>query len=105
MELVKGLTREKTGPESDSQRFEYKKKKWEETLKKSQSIRLIKCCDWLSNLSNWITIPKNHPLAKKFPRWQKEAHELYLPLAKITNQTIYHEMQKQLKIFKEYIKN
>lgn len=103
VKLVKGLTREKTGPETSEQRFANKKKKFKETLKKSKSIRLIKCCDWLSNLSNWTQISKNHPWAKKFPRWQKEAHELYLPLAKATDRTIYHEMQKQLKIFEGYV--
>lgn len=104
VKLVKGLTRERLEEEKETEKFINKKAKFTKTLKQSQDVRLIKCADWLSNLSNWVSIPKNHPWSKKFPRYQKEARELYLPLAQKTDQRIYHEMQKQLKIFEEYIK-
>lgn len=105
MEMVKGVTRKKAGPENEKERYLNKKKKFEETLQKSPEIRTIKCADWLSNLTDSSSIPKDHFWAKKFPRWQKEVEDLYLPLALKTNRKIYNEMKKQQKIFEEYIKN
>lgn len=104
LEYVKGLTREKTSQnESEKEKYEHKKIKFLETLKKPKPIRIIKCADWLTNLSDWITIPQNHPLTKKFPRWINEVNDFYLPLAQCTDKKIYTEMLEKFDDSKKYL--
>lgn len=103
MILVKGVTRERDTKETEEEHFVNKKKKFTETLKKSKNIRLIKCADWLFNLSNWSNIPKDNPWAKRFPRFLVEVQELYLPLAKVTDERIHRMMLKRQKEFEKYI--
>lgn len=102
-QLIKDLTRERPVNETVKHKIASKKKKFTQTMEKPYNVRLLKSADCLANLSRRTSIPKNHPSARKFPRWQKEAYQLYLPLAKKTNLKIYKVMKQKLRVFEDYL--
>ncbi|NIP32590.1 HD domain-containing protein [Candidatus Saccharibacteria bacterium] len=91
--LVIGMTRVKTR--------ENKYIKFKKTMKADYRIRMIKCADVLDNVRSWPLSTKTY----KFPRWFKEVREMYLTLAKNTDEYIYKEMDKLInsKKYKELL--
>lgn len=91
--LVSGMTRIKT---RESKYIKYKK-----TMKADYRTRIIKCADVLDNMRSWPL----STLTYKFPRWFKEVREMYLPLARHTDEHIHKEMEKLLnsKRYKELL--
>lgn len=80
--LVSGMTRIKT---RESKYIKFKK-----TMKSDYQTRIIKCADVLDNVRSWPL----STLTYKFPRWFKEVREMYLVLAKHTDEYIYDEIEK-----------
>ena len=94
--LVQALTRKTPVNETEEQKKINKPKKFEELLKQSKDVLLIKAVDQLDNLKRWIYIPKDSPDAIKFPRWIDEAEEYYLQIAKQGHPITYKEMKRTL---------
>ena len=70
-------------------------------MKADYRIRMIKCADVLDNI-------RSYPLSTltyKFPRWFKEVREMYLVLAKNTDEYFHDEMEKLInsKKYKELL--
>lgn len=80
---VKALTRPRAKGEDQDPRIKVaaKKKKFEELLKSSKTIRQLKLFDLIDNMQDWLEISDDDPLAGKFPRWLQEAEDYYLPMA------------------------
>jgi guanosine-3',5'-bis(diphosphate) 3'-pyrophosphohydrolase len=91
--LVIGMTRVKTR--------ENKYIKFKKTMKADYRIRMIKCADVLDNVRSWPLSTMTY----KFPRWFKEVREMYLTLAKNTDEYIYKEIDKLInsKKYKELL--
>lgn len=83
---VLAVTRYRPRNETPEEKFQAKRKKWEELLKADRQVRLIKTFDYCDNVISWKFIRPGMPAFKKIPRWLREARELYLPLARITNE-------------------
>ena len=83
-DTVLSLTRDK--------KKETKKEKFEKTLQKEQRIKLLKACDWLDNLRSLAYWTDR---GEKWQRHLQEAKEMYIPLAKATeNKWLIGEMEK-----------
>lgn len=91
--LVSGMTRVKTR--------ETKYIKFKKTMSSDYRVRMIKCADVLDNVRSWPFSTKTY----KFPRWFKEAREMYLTLAKNTDMYIHDEIKKLInsKKYKELL--
>ncbi|PIZ57038.1 hypothetical protein COY23_01980 [bacterium (Candidatus Torokbacteria) CG_4_10_14_0_2_um_filter_35_8] len=92
--LVKKLTREKQDDEKEENKFAQKYKKFQELMKQSNKVRLLKACDLLDNLGS---LPYRKDRGRRFFRHVREAREMYLPLAKSVNTYIASKMEKIIK--------
>ena len=92
-QLVAGMTRVKA---RETKYIKYKK-----TMTSDYRTRMIKCADVLDNIRSWPLSTKTY----KFPRWFKEAREMYLTLAENTDQYFYDEIKKLInsKKYKELL--
>lgn len=84
-EYVVAVTRYRPVAETPEQRFESKVVNWRKIFASCREVRSIKTFDYCDNAISWSFIEPHRPGYKKIPRWLKEAEELYLPLARITN--------------------
>lgn len=82
--FVRALTRDKAR--------ETKREKFEKTINGMEEVKLLKACDWLDNLQSFVY------RTDRGERWQRhlvEAKEMYIPLARATNnQWLLQEMKK-----------
>jgi (p)ppGpp synthase/HD superfamily hydrolase len=84
-EYVVGVTRYRPADETPQQRFESKSANWQRIMNSCREVRSIKAFDYCDNMITWKFIGADKPGYKKIPRWLREAQDLYLPLARITN--------------------
>jgi len=96
-EYVVSVTRYRPAAETPQQRFESKSANWQKIINSCREVRSIKTFDYCDNMITWKFIKPEMPGYKKIPRWLREAQELYLPLARITNpeavRLIEHEIE------------
>ena len=89
---MKKYVLEKSIPEEN--KFAQKYKKFQELMKQSNKVRLLKACDLLDNLGS---LPYRKDRGRRFFRHVREAREMYLPLAKSVNTYIASKMEKIIK--------
>lgn len=94
--LVNNLTRKKLTDETETNRYERKYQNFLETKRKDLDTRMLKSCDWLDNMRSWALISHSHPSREKFPRWFREAEEMYIPLAQTVNSRLVEMMKDAL---------
>ena len=62
----------------------------------SHEVRAIKAFEDLDNVLCWRTIPNDSSERNKLPLWLKEAREMSLLLAHVTNLQAYKLMRQEL---------
>jgi hypothetical protein len=74
---------------------------WLEVISSGHEARMIKTCEDLDNMICWKNIPEDSSSRKKIPRWLKEAKEMSLPLARVTNVQAYNLMCQEYAYYVE----
>ncbi len=90
--LVQTITRKHLEGQSFQEKIEAKRQNWLEVISNGHEARMIKICEDLDNMICWKNIPEGAQARKKIPRWLKEAKEMSLPLAHVTNVQAYKLM-------------
>lgn len=75
---------------------EAKVKLWQKIMLNSHEVRAIKAFEDLDNVLCWRTIPNDSSERNKLPLWLKEAREMSLLLAHVTNLQAYKLMRQEL---------
>lgn len=83
--------------ETPKQRFESKLAHWRRILGSCREVRSIKTFDYCDNMITWKFVKPEMLGYKKIPRWLREAQELYLPLARITNPEAVRLIENEIK--------
>jgi (p)ppGpp synthase/HD superfamily hydrolase len=78
------------------EKCEAKIKLWQKIMLNSHEARAIKTFEDLDNILCWKTIPNDNTERNKIPLWLKEAHEMSLLLAHVTNLQAHELMQQEL---------
>lgn len=97
---VKALTSERSPNETIKEKIKRKQATYKKAKKANYVIRAIKVADYLDNMVSWKNISIDHPARKKFLRWLNEAQTIYIPLAKVTNESIFEMMKEEYKFYK-----
>jgi len=97
LRLVEIVTRRRSADETIEERIKNKQKKIQEIASSDKNARIVKLCDRLDNRYSQEFLPEDHCSKQKNNRWDKD-FELYLPIAKKTNDNLF-------KIFKEFNRN
>lgn len=97
--LIEGLTRRRPPSETEEEKRESKRKKFEELMESDRAVRIVKCSDLLDNVRSWPFIPKDHPARQKFPRWIEEAKNYYIPLTDKTDKKISLAMRRAISLW------
>jgi guanosine-3',5'-bis(diphosphate) 3'-pyrophosphohydrolase len=93
---VVSVTRYRPADETAQQRFESKSANWQRIMNSGPEVRSIKTFDYCDNMITWKFIKPDMPGYKKIPRWLKEAQDLYLPLARITNPEAVRLLEREI---------
>jgi GTP pyrophosphokinase len=96
---VVAVTRYRAAGETPHERYAGKIAKWRQIMKADQEVRVIKTFDYCDNVISWKFIRPEMPAYKKIPRWLREAQEMYLPLARITNEHAARLMQSEVEYY------
>jgi GTP pyrophosphokinase len=99
-EMVDNLTRDHDG-DTEENKYERKVKHAEHVSHKDRYSQMIKAMDFLDNVTSWSVIPLDSPLRKKFPRWFKEAENMYIPFAKKLDDKIADDIKEQLEVINQ----
>jgi len=96
---VIAVTRYRAAQEAPAERHTGKIAKWKDTMKADRQVRIIKTFDYCDNVISWKFIKPEMPAYKKIPRWLHEAIEMYLPLARITNDNASRLIQSEIEYY------
>jgi GTP diphosphokinase / guanosine-3',5'-bis(diphosphate) 3'-diphosphatase len=96
---VQGATRYREGLQTSNTRKLGKMEKWEQTMKASWEIRVIKTFDYLDNIISMKFIKPNMPHYKKIPRWLMEAQTMYVPLAEATSMEAHKLLLQEINYY------
>lgn len=103
--LVDNLTRPRDPDESEEEKVINKPIHFKKILHSDSQTIFIKAADMVDNISSWSYITPKSPMYFKFPRWFKEADELYLPIISKYSKNEAEEIEKlieKIKIQYEY---
>jgi GTP pyrophosphokinase len=103
-EMVKNLTRDHNN-DTEENKYQRKIKHAEHVSKKDKHSQMIKAMDFLDNVTSWSVIPPDSTLRKKFPRWFKEAENMYIPFARKLDDKIADEIREHLQELNHQDKN
>jgi guanosine-3',5'-bis(diphosphate) 3'-pyrophosphohydrolase len=96
---LRAVTSCRSDNETSEERKERKLKKWQATMNEKLEVRIVKVFDNLDNMICWKFINPNSSKAKKIPRWLMQARDMFLPLAKITNNNAYRLFLDELTFY------
>lgn len=96
---VRAVTSRRSDNETPEDRKKRKLVKWQAIMSEKPEVRTVKVFDSLDNMICWKFIDPKSPKAKKISRWLMQARDMYLPLAKITNDEAYRLFLDELSFY------
>jgi guanosine-3',5'-bis(diphosphate) 3'-pyrophosphohydrolase len=96
---LRAVTGYKSSNESQEDRMKRKVEKWRAEMEGNEVVRKVKVFDNLDNMISWKFIDPQSPKIRKMPRWLMQARDMFLPLAKITNEDAYRLSAEELQYY------
>ena len=96
---VRDVTGCKSNYENEEDRRQRKLRHWQRIMAGNEVVRKVKVFDNLDNMISWKFIDSKSPNIRKISRWLMQAQEMFLPLAKITNEQAYQASASELEFY------